>query len=117
TMEIDLATLETRVREVQPKFDQLQEHRRRILRTIESAEQLVQKSVELSFRQRVATMEDGMLEAAMALKVSPQWNPQRLRKEMAEGINNYIERELQAWSDVTGRDIEERLTQVTQDIG
>ncbi len=117
TMEIDLATLENRVKEVQPKFDQLQEHRRRILRTIESSEQLVQKSVELSFRQRVATMEDGMLEAAMALKVSPQWNPQRLRKEMAEGINKYIERELQTWSDQTGHDIEERLTQLTQDIG
>ena len=117
TMEIDLATLENRLKEVQPKFDQLQEHRRRILRTIESGEQLVQKSVELSFRQRVATMEDGMLEAAMELKVSPQWNPQRLRKEMAEGINKYVERELQTWSDQTGHDIEERLTQLTQDIG
>lgn len=117
TMETDLATLENRVKEVQPKFDELQEHRRRILRTIEAGEQLVQKSVELSFRQRIATMEDGMLEAAMALKVSPQWNPQRIRKEMAEGINNYIEHELQDWSEHTGHDIEERLTQLTQDIG
>jgi hypothetical protein len=117
TMETDLATLENRVKEVQPKFDELQEHRRRIMRTIEASEQLVQKSVELSFRQRVATMEDGMLEAAMALKVSPQWNPQRIRKEMAEGINSYIERELQAWSDQTGKEIEERLTQLTGDIG
>jgi GTPase SAR1 family protein len=117
TMETDLATLENRVREVQPKFDELQEHRKRILRTIESAEQLVEKSVELSFRQRVATMEDGMLEAAMALKVSPQWNPQRIRKEMADGINKYIERELQTWSEQTGREIEERLSQLTTDIG
>ncbi len=117
TMETDLATLEQRVREVQPKFDQLQEQKRRIMRTIEAAQQLVQKSVELSFRQRIATMEDGMLEAAMALKISPQWNPQRIRKEMAEGINSYIERELQGWSDQTGKEIEERLNQLTQDIG
>jgi GTPase SAR1 family protein len=117
TMETDLAVLEQRVREVQPRFEELQERKRRIMRTIEAAEQLVQKSVELSFRQRVATMEDGMLEAAMALKISPQWNPQRIRKEMVEGVNNYIERELQGWSDQMGREIEDRLTQLTQDIG
>ncbi len=117
TMETDLATLEQRVREVQPRFEELQEHKRRIVRTIESAEQLVGKSVELSFRQRVALMEDGMLEAAMALKISPQWNPQRIRKEMAEGINSYLERELQGWSDQTGKEIEERLNQLMQDIG
>ena len=58
-----------------------------------------------------------MLEAAMALKISPQWNPQRIRKEMAEGINSYLERELQGWSDQTGKEIEERLNQLTQDIG
>lgn len=117
TMETDLATLEQRVREVQPRFDELQDKKRRIMRTIEAAEQLVAKSVELSFRQRVATMEDGMLEAAMALKISPQWNPQRIRKELAEGINSYLERELQNWSEQTGQEIEERLTQLTQDIG
>jgi GTPase SAR1 family protein len=117
TMETDLAVLEQRVREVQPKFEELQERKRRIMRTIEAAEQLVQKSVELSFRQRVATMEDGMLEAAMALKISPQWNPQRIRKEMVEGINNYLERELQGWSDQMGREIEDRLSQLTEDIG
>src|SRR6185312_4603722 len=117
TMETDLATLEQRVREVQPRFEELQEHKRRIVRTIEAAEQLVGKSVELSFRQRVAMMEDGMLEAAMALKLSPQWNPQRIRKEMAEGINSYIERELQGWSDQTAKEIEERLNQLTEDIG
>jgi hypothetical protein len=62
-------------------------------------------------------MEDGMLEAAMALKISPQWNPQRIRKELVEGINSYLERELQNWSEQTGQEIEERLTQLTQDIG
>lgn len=117
TMETDLATLEERIKQVQPRFDELQEQKRRIVRTIASAEQLVQKSVELSFRQRVATMEDGMLEATMALKISPQWNPQRIRKELADGINKYIEDELQNWSQQTGKDLEERLTQLTQDIG
>jgi hypothetical protein len=53
----------------------------------------------------------------MALKISPQWNPQRTRKEMAEGINSYLERELQGWSDQTGKEIEERLNQLTEDIG
>ena len=117
TMETDLATLEERIRQVQPKFNELQETKRRILRTIDASEQLVQKSVELSFRQRVATMEDGMLEAAMALKISPQWNPQQIRKELAEGINSYIEREMQGWSEQTSTEIEERLTQLTEDIG
>ena len=51
------------------------------------------------------------------LKISPQWNPQRIRKELAEGINGYLERELQQWSEQTGKEIEERLTQLTQDIG
>ena len=117
TMETDLATLEERIRLVQPKFDELQERKKRIMRTIDAAEQLVQKSVELSFRQRVATMEDGMLEAALALKIGPQWNPQRIRKELAEGINQYIERELQEWSTHTTTDVEDRLTQLTEDIG
>lgn len=117
TMETDLATLEERIRLVQPKFEELQEYKKRIMRTIESSEQLVQKSVELSFRQRIATMEDGMLEAAMGLKIGPQWNPQQIRKELAEGINGYLEGELRQWSEQSGKEIEERLTQLTQDIG
>ena len=117
TMETDLATLEERIRLVQPKFEELQEYKKRIMRTIESSEQLVQKSVELSFRQRIATMEDGMLEAAMGLKIGPQWNPQQIRKELADGINGYLEGELRQWSEQSGKEIEERLTQLTQDIG